>query len=266
MSAEARPALRIEVTDAVTVVTLDRLDRRNTIDFDTCVELRHRLAEADADKAVRAIVIAGTNRDFCTGADVTARPDSAAVTSALDYRYLTVDYQRLFQQLWEMETPVVSAVTGTVAGAGWMLALLADLVVAAEGARWTHVFSRRGMIPHAGDPYFLPRVIPFHRLNEIALLSEPVTSETLASWGVVNRCVAPDQVLPTAMALATQLASGPTRSLGMTKRLYRRSLDSDMLTAFEEERAAQALISTTHDRREGLLSFVEHRPAKFIGD
>ena len=161
---------------------------------------------------------------------------------------------------------MVSAVTGTVAGAGWMLALLADLVVAAEGARWTHVFARRGMIPHAGDPYFLPRIIPFHRLNEIAMLSEPVTSETLATWGVVNRCVAADAVLPTAMGLAAQLAAGPTRSLGMTKRLYRRSLDSDMLTAFEEERTAQALISTTHDRREGVLSLVERRPAEFTGD
>jgi len=266
MTSEARPTLRIEETGAVTIVTLDCPDRRNTIDLETCVELRQRFAALDADHRVRAIVIAGTERDFCTGADVTSRPDQAALTNPLDYRYLTVDYQHLFQQMWEMETPVVSAVTGTVAGAGWMLALLADLVVAAAGAKWTHVFSRRGMIPHAGDPYFLPRVLPFHRLNEIALLSEPVTSETLAGWGVVNRCVQPDHVLSTATGLATQLAGGPTRSLGMTKRLYRRSLDSDMLTAFEEERAAQALISTTHDRREGLLSFVERRPAEFTGD
>ena len=172
----------------------------------------------------------------------------------------------MFQQLWETETPLVSAVTGTVAGAGWMLALLADLVVAAEGARWTHVFTRRGMVPHAGDPYFLPRVIPFHRLNEIAMLSEPVTSETLASWGVVNRCVPAADVMATATELAVRLAAGPTRALGMTKRLYRRSLDSDMLTAFEEERAAQALISTTRNRREGVQALVEQRPAEFTGD
>ena len=266
MTEPGGPALRTEEIEAVTVLTLDRPERRNMIDVATCQELRERLRVADASRAVRAIVIAGNDSDFCTGADVTARPDSAAVTSPLDYRYLTADYQRLFQELWELETPVVSAVTGTVAGAGWMLALLADLVVAAEGARWTHVFARRGMIPHAGDPYFLPRLLPFHRLNEIALLSEPVTSETLASWGVVNRCVAPAEVRSTALELATRLAAGPTRSLGMTKRLYRRSLDSDMLTAFEEERAAQALISTTHDRREGLLSFVERRPASFTGD
>jgi 2-(1,2-epoxy-1,2-dihydrophenyl)acetyl-CoA isomerase len=261
-------ALRIEMNGAVSVVTLDRPGRRNAIDFETCAALRDHLAAADTDHAVRAIVIAGNERDFCTGADVTAPSDAsaAATLSPLDYRYLTVDYQRLFQQLWETETPVVSAVTGTVAGAGWMLALLADLVVAAQGARWTHVFARRGMIPHAGDPYFLPRVLPFHRLNEIALLSEPVMSETLASWGVVNRCVPADQVVATALDLATRLAAGPTRSLGMTKRLYRRSLDCDMLTAFEEERAAQALISTTHDRREGVQSFVEQRPPVFTGE
>jgi 2-(1,2-epoxy-1,2-dihydrophenyl)acetyl-CoA isomerase len=266
MTDEERPTLRIETADAVTTVTLDRPEQRNTIDMDTCVELRRVLADADADKSVRALVIAGGERDFCTGADVTGGAATAAATVPLDYRYLTVDYQHLFRQLWDMETPVVSAVTGTVAGAGWMLALLADLVVAAEGARWTHVFARRGMVPHAGDPYFLPRVIPFHRLNEIALLSEPVLSETLHGWGIVNRCVAPADVLPAATALAVQLAAGPTRALGMTKRLYRRSLDSDMLTAFEEERAAQALISTTKDRREGVMSLIERRPAEFIGD
>jgi 2-(1,2-epoxy-1,2-dihydrophenyl)acetyl-CoA isomerase len=265
MNAEATPGLRTEMTGAVAVVTLDRPERRNAIDFDTCHALHRSLSEADSDVAVRAVVITGTDRDFCTGADLTGA-QQATETKPLDYRYLTVDYQRLFQRLWDMETPVVSAVTGTVAGAGWMLALLADLVVAAEGARWTHVFARRGMIPHAGDPYFLPRVIPFHRLNEIALLSEPVTSETLASWGVVNRCVPAADVLPTAIELATRLAAGPTRALGLTKRLYRRSRDSDMLTAFEEERAAQALISTTQDRIEGVRSFAEGRPPEFKGD
>jgi len=257
--------VRFEMTNSVALLTLDRADRRNAIDLDTCIALRTFLQRADADPTVRAIVLAGNERDFCTGADVTAASDAAKELTPLDYRYLTMDYQRLFQQLWETETPVVSAVTGTVAGIGWMLALLADLVVAAEGARWTHVFTRRGMIPHAGDAYFLPRVIPFHRLNEIALLSEPVISETLASWGVVNRCVPAADVVATATELAERMAAGPTRVLGMTKRLYRRSLDSDMLTAFEEERTAQALISTTQDRREGVQALVEQRPPKFTG-
>ena len=160
----------------------------------------------------------------------------------------------------------MSAVNGTVAGAGWMLALLADLVVADADARWTHVFSRRGMVPHAGDPYFLPLIIGFHRLNEIALLSDTLTSTDLHGWGVVNRSVAADQVLPVAQELATRLAQGPTRTLGLTKRLYRRSLSNDMATSFEEERTATALISTTADRKEGVMSFIEGRPPTFIGD
>jgi 2-(1,2-epoxy-1,2-dihydrophenyl)acetyl-CoA isomerase len=168
--------------------------------------------------------------------------------------------------LWEVEKPLVSAVNGTVAGAGWMLALLADLVVADRLARWTHVFTRRGMVPHAGDPYFLARIIPFHRLNEIALLSDTLTSADLDRWGLINRCVDDTEVMSTALELARRLPDGPTRTLGLTKRLYRRSLSSDMATSFEDERNATALISTTADRREGVASFVERRPANFIGD
>src|SRR3954453_7505766 len=127
--------------------------------------------------------------------------------------------------LWEIEKPVVSAVNGTVAGAGWSLALMGDLVVAARGARWTHVFVRRGMVPHAGDTYFLPRLLPLHQLNELAMLSDTVTSEDLDRLGAVNRLVEPDQVLSVARDLAERLAAGPTRALGLTKRMYRNSIN-----------------------------------------
>jgi 2-(1,2-epoxy-1,2-dihydrophenyl)acetyl-CoA isomerase len=167
--------------------------------------------------------------------------------------------------LWEVERPVISAVNGTVAGAGWTYALIADLVVANRDARWTHVFSRRGMVPHAGDPFYLPRIIPFHKLNEIALLSDQMTSADLDAWGLLNRVVDAEMVLPTALELAHRLAAGPTRTLGLTKRLYRNSLSVDMATSFEQEQAATALISTTLDRKEGVVSFVEGRPPNFTG-
>jgi 2-(1,2-epoxy-1,2-dihydrophenyl)acetyl-CoA isomerase len=254
----------VSVADGIALARLARPERRNAIDSQTCREMGDFFTAAMTDRSIRAIVLTGTGRDYCSGADAVG--GAAPVSSALDYRYLTEDYRRLFQSLWEVEKPVVSAVNGTVAGAGWMLALLADLVVADSTARWTHVFSRRGMVPHAGDPYFLPRIIPFHRLNEIALLSDTLTSADLHGWGIVNRSVDADAVLPTAMELATRLASGPTRTLGLTKRLYRRSLSNDMATCFEEERNATALISTTSDRKEGVMSFVEGRPPVFTGD
>jgi 2-(1,2-epoxy-1,2-dihydrophenyl)acetyl-CoA isomerase len=261
---ESSEGLVISIEEGVATVKLDRPQRRNAIDGATAIALTQFFRGATGDRSIRSILLTGSGRDFCSGADAVS--GQAPPSSPLDYRYVTEDYRSLFQSYWEVEKPVVSAVNGTVAGAGWMLALLADLVVADADARWTHVFSRRGMVPHAGDPYFLPRIIGFHRLNEIALLSDTLTSADLHGWGVVNRSVSADQVLPVAQELAQRLAQGPTRTLGLTKRLYRRSLSNDMATSFEEERTATALISTTADRKEGVMSFIEGRPPKFIGD
>ena len=251
--------------DGVVLARLSRPERRNAIDDASAAALVDLLTRSTSDRTVRAIVITGVEGSFCTGADVVGDPD-APKPSTLDYRYATEGFRRLAQALWEVEKPVVTAVNGTVAGFGWTLALLGDLVVADAEARWTHVFARRGMVPHAGDPFFLSRIIPFHRLNEIALLSDTLTSADLDRWGLLNRCVANADVMPTATELAQRLAAGPTRTLGLTKRLYRRALSSDMATSFEDERNATALISTTTDRREGVASFVERRPPHFIGD
>lgn len=258
--------LVIDRHDGVAVVRLNRPERRNAIDIDTCRALTQYLLDSADDRTIRSIVLTGTDRDFCTGADAVGSNTTVTETPPLDYRWKTRDFNRLFEVLWEVEKPVVSAVNGTVAGAGWLLALLADLVVAAERARWTHVYLRRGMVPHAGDPYYLPRILGFHRLNELAMLGEPVASETLADWGAVNRVVPADAVLGTALDLAARLAAGPTRSIAAAKRLYRHSLDRDLHAAHEEEAAALALIATTSDRLEGVQSFIEQRPPEFIGD
>lgn len=271
------PGLDIWREGAVLWIRLDRPERRNAIDIHSRDVLRTLLWDLNSDPAVRAVVLTGSGRDYCTGADAVASdpaatgatpPDekSGAAAWMLDYRFPTQGFQDMFKQLWELEKPVISAVNGTVAGIGWMFALLADLVVASESARWTHVFTRRGMMPHAGDPYFLPRVLPHHVLNEIAFLSDPVTSEQLRVWGAVNRVVPADQVEQTARELANRLASGPTRSIGQAKRLYRRSSVSDMATAFAEEQATSALLSLTHDRLEGMQAFMQGRAPEFTGE
>jgi len=246
---------------AVQWIRLDRPDARNAINNVMRDELVDAFLAADADPEVRALVVTGSGRDFCTGGELMPTGGGTLV----DYPRMLRPFQDLFRVYWELETPVVSAVNGTTAGAGWMLALLADLVVAAQEARWTHAFARRGMVPHAGDPFFLPRVLPLHRLSEAALLSETLTSEALAEWGAVNRLVAADAVEAVADELSQQLATGPTRSLGLTKRLYRRSLTTDMATVFLEEADATALISQTADRLEGVAAFREGRRASFKG-
>ena len=243
---------------------LNRPHARNGVDAELRDELSAALTAADRDRDVRAIVVTGSGPDFCTGADL-ASANGTAPRNPLDYRAPLLPYQDLFRQLWELETPVVSAVRGRVAGIGWLLALLADLVVASDTAKWTHVFTRRGMAPHAGDPFFLPRILPFHVLNEIALLGDTITSADLHRWGAVNRLVADGEVDKTAGELAGRLAAGATLSMGQARRLYRRSLVSDMTTAFAEEAAAIAMLSATQDRAEGMAALMEGRRPTFTG-
>ena len=232
-------------------------------------ELTAVFYQANYDPAIRALVVTGQGADFCVGGDL--RPPQnpeAAVTRPADvlgFRQLVQPFQELFAAYWRVEVPVVSAVNGTTAGAGWMLALLADLVVAERGAKWTHAFGRRGMVPHAGDPFFLSRILPFHKLNEVALLGATVTSETLNEWGAINRLVDPEELEATTRELARQLANGPTKALGQTKRLYRRALETDMATSFAEEAATVAMISQTEDRMEGVRSLLEGRRPNFSG-
>lgn len=260
---ERRGGALLQREGSVLWVRIDRADERNSLDNDTAAELTALWSELQVDATVRAVVITGSGRDFCTGGAVTTGPPPS---SLLDYRHATRGFHALFTGLWELEKPVVSAVNGTVAGAGWMLALMADIVVAADSARWVHAFTRRGMIPHAGDPTFMPHLIPLHVLNEAAMLGDAMTSERLERHGVINRVVPVDDVEATAREIAGRLAVGPTRSLGLTKRLYRRSLVDNIETALSEERAATAMLTVTHDRNEGARAFLEGRKPIFTGE
>jgi 2-(1,2-epoxy-1,2-dihydrophenyl)acetyl-CoA isomerase len=260
---DADETLEISVDRGVLEVHIRRAGQQNAIDDRTAMRLTDLLEDANLDRAVRSVLLTGDGRYFCTGAQVTP---AATDMSIFDYRWGTRRFTELTRALWEIEKPVVSAVNGTVAGAGWMVALLADLVVAIGGARWTHVFLRRGMVPHAGDTYYMPRIVPFHQLMAIAFLSDTVTSETLLHMGVINQVVAEGELMAASRELAVRLAEGPTRSIGLAKRLYRSSLTHDLDTALQEERDATALLSRTADRVEGMRAWVERRPAVFVGD
>ncbi|NBB50449.1 hypothetical protein GVN24_19420 [Rhizobium sp. CRIBSB] len=257
--------LNITIADGIAVLTLDRPSHRNAIDEDSAWAYATFFREANTNPEVRAIVVTSSGRDFSVGGGPSKNPAPPPRTT-LDYRFVSRPHIEMFRAMWELEKPVVSGVNGTVAGVGWLLALLADLVVAAKGSRWTHVFVRKVMIPHAGDSFYLPRIIPFHRLNEIALLGDAVTADTLSDWGLINRLVDADQVFETAMDLARRMAAQPTRSLGLAKRHYRRSLEADYSTMLREEMAGQALNTTTADREELAAAVREGRVPSFKGD
>ena len=179
--------LVIERDGAVQWIRLNRPGSRNMIDLTTRTELADAFVAADSDSAVRAIVVTGTGRDFCTGGDL-APPAGGdgepAPPGPLDYRRALSPFQELFRTYWELETPVVERGQRHDRRRG-----LDARAARRPGRRRARVPAgrtcspRRGMVPHAGDPFFLPRVLPLHRLNEVAMLSDTITSETLAGVG-----------------------------------------------------------------------------------
>lgn len=258
--------LSIEIDNGVATLTLDMPSNRNAFGGDVAEEYTEFFRAANTRQDVRAILIRSAgDRDFCLGGAPSRKP-TPMPRNTIDYRFVSTPHIEMFKAMWELERPVVSAVQGTVAGVGWLLALLADMVVAAKGSRWTHVFVRRAMIPHAGDSFYLPRIIPFHRLNEIALLGDAVTADTLESWGLINRLVEKALVDETAMELARRFAEQPTRAIGLAKRHYRRSLEVDWNTMLREEMAGQALYTTSEDRNEILAAGREGRKPVLTGD
>jgi 2-(1,2-epoxy-1,2-dihydrophenyl)acetyl-CoA isomerase len=235
----------------------------NTIDRESAIALTNFVHEAPSD-GIRALLITGNGRHFCVGADMKGEAERQ-IDSAVDYRTVYEPFADLFETLWHTEIPIVTAVNGSVAGVGWMLALLGDIVIADSNARWTHVFARGGMVPHAGDPFFLTRLVPYRRLAEIAMLSEPVDSDTLERWNIISRSVSTAELMPTARDFAVRIASGPTRALGLAKQLYRRAMDSSLAQSAADERSCVALNWTTDDRAEGLASLLDRRPPNFVG-
>ncbi len=281
MSVDERPVeelVRYQVDNGLARITIDRAEAGNAL----TTAMRDRLAElfeaVSATLAVRAVLLTGTGRAFCTGADLRGSgspppplpgnelPPDAPDRSAGDAaRMIRRGWQRLIGAVLDAEKPVVCALNGTAAGGGAHLALACDLVVMAEEARLIEVFVRRGILPDAGGCFILPRIVGVQRAKEIMFFGDDVDAGTAERIGLVNVVVPASELEKTAGQWAERLAAGPTKAIGLTKWLLNRSLDSDRLTAFQEEAWAQEAVTGTEDCREGRASFAERRSPVFRG-
>ncbi|WP_251093852.1 enoyl-CoA hydratase-related protein [Streptomyces sp. Caat 7-52] len=257
--------VRHEVRNQVAHVTLNRPESLNALTpamRDRVVEL---LAQASADPAVRAVVLTGTGRGFCAGADLRAGPGTGERIAGDVARVLRLGAQRLIAAVLDCEKPVLAAVNGMAAGLGAHLAFACDLVLAAESARFIEVFVRRGLVPDGGGAYLLPRLIGPRRAKELMFFGDAVPAAEAERLGLVNRVVPDAELEKTSHTWAGRLASGPTRSLALTKHLVNACLDGDRAAAFAAESWAQEINMTTEDAREGLTAFAERREPGFRG-
>jgi 2-(1,2-epoxy-1,2-dihydrophenyl)acetyl-CoA isomerase len=254
-------------------IVLNRPDAGNAMTAAMRDQIADWLDEASADLAVRAVVITGAgDRAFCSGADLrgqsdgATRPEGAPEHAVGDVaRLIRQGWQRLVAAVLDCEKPVLAAVNGTAAGGGMHLALACDLVVAAEEARFIEVFVRRGIAPDAGGAWLLTRLVGIQRAKELFFFGDDVTAAEAHRMGLVNRVVPRADLEPSVRELATRLAEGPTKAIGVAKWLVNRALDVDRTTAFGDEAMAQELVNRSEDAQEGIASFVERRPSTFRG-
>ena len=245
---------------AVATITLARPDSLNALNAAMVDELRHAV-ESLAGSGARCLLMTGEGRGFSSGADLAGGgglPDDAALA-------LEKHFNPLVEALFALPIPVVAAVTAPPAGAGCSLALAADIVVAARSAYFLPAFLNIGLIPDAGATWLLPRLAGRARAVEMMMLGERIPAEQALDWGLIARLVEDGELESEAVALATQLAQGPTVALGLIRRLARESAQLNLSEALAAERIAQREAGSTEDFRAAVLAFLQKRQPQFDG-
>ncbi len=260
MAESSYQTIRYELTDAVATITLDRPESLNSLNAAMRGELRAALKAAARDDAVRAVVITGAGRGFCSGADLRGGSGEREFR-----RILTDEYNPLVRAIRELPKPVIAAVNGVAAGAGVSLALACDLVYAAEDARFIQAFVRIGLVPDSGSTRTLVRTLGRHRAAELIFGGEPLSAAEAHAGGLVARVVPGDQLAEVVQAEARRLAAAPTRAIGYAKRLINHAEDASLADSLALEAGLQELAGRTDDHAEGVAAFAEKREPRFVG-
>ncbi len=252
--------IRYVVRDDVCVITLDRSDRRNALNGQMRAELLHAVKAAGQE--ARVLVMTGAGDAFCSGQDLS---DGATAADIDLERVLRDEYVPLLKAITDSPVPTIAAVGGAAAGAGANLALCADVVIAAERAVFLQAFTRIGLIPDAGGTYWLPRQVGLARAMGAALFAEPVSARQAAEWGMIWEAVPDAEFDAHWRARAVKLAAGPTEAYRGVKDTLRRSFANDLDAQLALEAQVQGRLGRTRDFREGVIAFLEKRPARYEG-
>lgn len=250
---------------AAVKIALNRPDRMNAWSDGLSQDLLAVLREVAADETVRAVMLTGNGRAFCSGADLKDGADDAVAGKLDTYTTLTRWYHPIVTTIREMPKPVLTAVNGPAAGAGLSLALAGDLVVAAESAYFMLAFVGIGLVPDGGASLFVPSRVGFARAAEMAMLGERVSAAKAVDWGLINSAWPDAEFAAKAGALLARLAAGPTRSYAGSKRELNHWMYDRMAAHLELEASIQGELAASADFVEGVSAFLQKRPPEFGG-
>ena len=258
--------LHLENHGHIAVLTLNRPQKLNALDADLRDALLDALASVKNDDEVRAVVITGAGRGFCSGADLTSTRGEAAPPTQNDRLDDLGWVGRQALAVHGLDKPVIAAVNGVAAGAGMSLALACDLRVGAESARFKTVFIERNLSPDSGMSFFLPRIVGYSRAADLIYTSRAVDAEESYRLGLLDRLVGDDALMDHALELASHLADWPPLALRMSKRVLQHNVECDLDTALRYELNALSYGNrAVNDRKESLAAFRGRRKGRFTG-
>lgn len=253
--------LIINQNGTILSLTLNRPDRLNAFSPEMILGLTEAMRDAQKNPDVKVIVLSGAGRSFSAGGDVKTMGQANAVAV---YDHIG-KLNECILAMKETEKPIIAAVHGFAAGAGFNLALACDLIVAADDSKFALSFSQVGLVSDGGGSYFVPRLLGPHLAKQFLFTAEPILAQRLYQLGVINYLVPMDKLQEETQKLASQLANGPTRTYGMIKKLVDHSLTASLEEILEQERITQTLLVSTEDHQEGIAAFKEKRKPNFTG-
>lgn len=262
--------LLYEKSDHVALITLNRPDRLNAISFEMLAGLRDALLDADGDDGVRAIIVTGAGRGFCSGLDIKDAVEGKGIGGAGALapgggaaHFGTRELPTVV--LHEIDTPVLCAINGAAAGYGLDLALGCDLRLMSDTARLLPGFAKRGIVPESGGTWYLPRLVGWAKACEIGFLADDLPAERALQLGLVNAVVPHDELFDEAQRWAAKIAANAPLAVRAMKRLYRHGLGEDFAAHSHHVLMQLLLLFRSSDFQEGLQSFLERRPPTFQG-
>lgn len=255
-----------EIHDQVATLTFNRPDVLNALTFEIYAQLRDLFEALRHDDSVGAVVLTGEGKAFCSGGDVHQIIGELFQRDMRGHLEFTRMTGAVVQHMRHLDKPIIAALNGMTAGAGAVIALAADLRIAAEEARFAFLFSKVGLTgADMGAAYLLPRVVGMGRALELLLLGDTIDAATAERYGLVNRVVPQASLLSTAQEWAGRLAHGPTLAISLTKRLVNNEWSMDLVSALEAEAEAQALMLMGEDHRRFYEAFKAKQPPRFAG-
>lgn len=263
--------IRLERDGGIAKLTLTRPDAANALNMEMAEALMRAAIELDDDDRVRVVLLTGEGKMFCAGGDLGAMAeasksgDSGAATSSY-LKELTTNLHAAISRFARMRAPIVAAVNGTAAGAGFSMMCATDLAIASENAKFTMAYTGAGLSPDGSSSYFLPRIIGQRRTLELMLTNRVLNSAEALDWGLLNQVVPADELMTTAEDLAAHLAAGPTQAYGIVKRLLVNSTYDSLESQMEHEARGIAASSRTEDGQEGISAFLAKRRPAFTGN